>query len=160
MGKLKSLVKEFRYAIEKAINEESEKNVYLEGFPCGRCGVVSDLLAQYLKENGYDAQTEWGIRWIDGYHQEFSHRWVRVGSLIIDITADQFNSKKGFDCYLPSVYIAEKSEFHDSFIEKHITSISGFDVYHDLWFHDFKIFITFKVWIHFNNKQVNDIIYL
>lgn len=57
------------------------------GFPRGTCGPVSELVARYLHEfYGLDAGYVSATREADAW----SHAWVDVGGLTIDLTADQF----------------------------------------------------------------------
>lgn len=50
--RLEKLVTEFRKAIERAKNN-NEQGEFFRKFPTGQCGNASDMLAQYLLDNGY-----------------------------------------------------------------------------------------------------------
>jgi hypothetical protein len=57
-----------------------------EGFPRATCGPTAELIARYLREVcGLDAQCV-EAHCPDGW----THAWVVVGDIIVDITADQF----------------------------------------------------------------------
>lgn len=62
-------------------------------FPGGACGAASDVLGTYLDELGFRP-----IRRVLKYckipEQNYSHTWLEYDNLLIDITADQFNSHK------------------------------------------------------------------
>ena len=112
---LKGLVYDFRKAIEtaKANNEPGE---FFEKFPYGQCGNTSDILAQYLIDNGIDPIIYVnGTYYGDDFEDRQSHTWLDVKGLIIDITADQFKYyKKPLTCDIP-VYIGPKTEFYQLF---------------------------------------------
>ncbi len=88
------LVSNFRRAIETAkYNNEQEE--FFRKFPNGQCGHASDILAQYLIDNGicpvkYVNGTYYG----DDFNDKWSHTWLVVEDLIIDITSDQFKYHK------------------------------------------------------------------
>ena len=113
--KIEPLIYSFRKAIEfaKANNEPGE---FFINFPTGQCGHASDILAQYLIDNGispimYVCGTYYGDDWDDRY----SHAWLVVEEAIIDITGDQFqHHKKPLSFDLP-VYIGPMSDFHQLF---------------------------------------------
>lgn len=115
MKKLDVLVHEFRYAIETA-KRNNEPGDFFEDFPVGQCGRTSDMLAQFLIDNGISS-----IRYMNGtYYNENgsvmqSHSWLVVENMIIDITADQFQY-----CTEPlrnniPVYIGPTNEFYQLF---------------------------------------------
>lgn len=112
---IEPLIYNFRCAIEaaKANNEPGE---LFRKFPTGQCGHTSDILAQYLIDNGissimYVCGTYYGDDWDDRY----SHAWLVVEGAVIDITGDQFkNHKKPLSFDLP-VYIGPMSDFHRLF---------------------------------------------
>lgn len=78
----------FRKAIEQHLSEEPHN--LLVRFPSGCCKTTSFLLARYLHENGFDKlQYVYGWRNFSSKNR-FSHGWLQIGDLIVDITADQF----------------------------------------------------------------------
>ena len=63
----------------------------MRSFPRGVCGDASLMLAKYLREMGcgnFDYVV--GVREHDGQ----DHAWLQQGSIIVDITADQFHENK------------------------------------------------------------------
>lgn len=76
----------FRNAINKC---HSLLGITFKNFPEGSCGDAAPLLGTYLIENklgefqyytgNYGAKETWS-----------SHAWLQAGSLVVDITADQF----------------------------------------------------------------------
>lgn len=60
-----------------------------QGFPHGCCGPAAELLARHLQEHfGLAAMYAAGLQQRDGH--SWSHAWVLVDGVILDITADQF----------------------------------------------------------------------
>lgn len=57
-----------------------------EGFPRATCGPVAELIGRYLNEAfGLDAQ------YVEAWRSDgWSHAWVIVDDILVDITADQF----------------------------------------------------------------------
>ena len=82
--KVKELARLIRVTIEKMDIEEFPNSSYFKDFPRGCCGDASNLLAKYLKENGFKTEYVCGMR------GKQSHAWLEYMDLIIDITADQF----------------------------------------------------------------------
>lgn len=113
--KIEPLIYNFRKAIESA-KANHEPGEFFRKFPTGQCGHTSDILAQYLIDNGispvmYVCGTYYGDDWDDRY----SHAWLVVEKAIIDITGDQFkHHKKPLSFDLP-VYIGPMSDFHQLF---------------------------------------------
>ncbi|NEH85300.1 hypothetical protein HA464_14330 [Rhizobium leguminosarum bv. trifolii] len=93
--------------------------VTLQTFPHGACGDASLLLARYLAERGHGE-----FRYMLGERDNRSHAWLQRGSLIVDITADQFA-----DCPLGPVYVGEDTGWHDVFAgeDLHVADYSIFD---------------------------------
>lgn len=90
MGKLETLVFAFRNAIEAA-KANHETGYFFENFPTGQCGHTSDMLAQFLIDNGIGpVQYFNGTYYGEDENERQSHTWLLVNSLIVDITADQF----------------------------------------------------------------------
>ena len=78
--------------------------VMLEDFPFGSCGAASELLAQYLEDNGYGA-----FDYVLGEDGGQSHAWLEQDGLIVDITLDQFED---YDC---AVFVSECVHVHSRF---------------------------------------------
>lgn len=90
MKSLTRIATNFRTAIEKA-QMNNEPGYYFERFPVAQCGTTSDLLAQYLLDNGFTK-----VIYVNRSHSSsklimpIPHTWLLVENNIIDITADQF----------------------------------------------------------------------
>ena len=87
---LETLVHNFRKAIEAA-QTNYELGEFFRKFPTGQCGHSSDMLAQYLIDNGigpitYVSGTYYG----DDSEDRWCHAWLVVDGLVVDITGDQF----------------------------------------------------------------------
>ena len=113
--KIKILAFNFREAIEKA-KDNDEPGAFFRNFPYGQCGNTSDLLAQFFIDNGigpitYVSGTYYG----NDLEDRWSHAWLSVDDLIIDITGDQFKYHKGPLTYDIPVYIGPMTDFYRLF---------------------------------------------
>lgn len=108
---------EFRMAIERAKAEgEFDSDLTFFQFPLACCGDASDLLAQYLLENGIKSTCVCGNRYFDNPETGTqSHAWLLVNGLIIDITGDQFNNQSSYYNYNKRVYVGKGDAFHKLF---------------------------------------------
>lgn len=113
---LRSIASSVRNKIEQVIEELSYVDIELQSFPSGACEVASVILGLYLQsEHGVHVVQSVGKRSLFNDNQENNHVWLTVnGSLIVDITADQF------DDFHDSVFVGSESVFHDTF-EKYDT---------------------------------------
>jgi hypothetical protein len=113
--RMTELVKQFRFAIEKA-KQSGERQEFFVKFPRGQCGNASDMLAQFLIDNGIDEiYYEFGVYCCKGPYNSQSHAWLKMDDLLIDITADQF---KDFPPPLTNdtpIYIGPHIPYYDSF---------------------------------------------
>ena len=112
---LEEFVYNFRGAIESA-KQNVEVGTFFRKFPTGQCGHTSDMLAQYLIDNGFESivyvnGTYYGDEWDD----QWSHTWLVVNEQIIDITGDQFKyHQEPLKNNVP-VYIGPANKFYDLF---------------------------------------------
>ncbi len=98
----------FRNAIERT--DKRKLFLTLQNFPHGSCGDAVLLLGHYLKNNDFgkidymlgERETETN----DGFR---SHAWLQRESLVIDITADQFEDFK------EPVFVQSDSQWHEEF---------------------------------------------
>jgi hypothetical protein len=89
IDELRDLATSFRAAILATDPNEVDAEVrfIVADFPKGVCGAICFLLGHYLRQNGFpEAEYVNGIRPSD----RESHAWIEIGSLIVDITGDQF----------------------------------------------------------------------
>jgi hypothetical protein len=90
----KVLATKYRYAIDKAlVKGEFINDSSFDRFPLGCCGDASDLLAQYLLDNGINTYYVCGNYYSKDYitWNTQSHAWLMTEDrIIIDITGDQF----------------------------------------------------------------------
>lgn len=106
----------FRVAIEKC-NTATLSCIGLQNFPRGACGDAALLLAKYLQENEYG-----DFDYVLGEREGCSHAWLQRESLIIDITADQFEDQEA------TVIVTEDHWWHSLFNgEKQ--NIADFEIY-------------------------------
>ena len=114
-AKIETLAFNFRKAIEAA-KDNGEPGDFFRNFPVGQCGNTSDLLAQYLIDNGigpitYVNGTYYGEDWDD----KWAHTWLVVNGLVIDITGDQFKYHKEPLAYDVPAYIGPMTDFYRLF---------------------------------------------
>ena len=89
----------------------------MKNFPHGCCGDASMLLGAYLEDHGIKS-----LIYVCGMRSGRSHAWLESDSLIIDITADQFE-----ECN-ESVIVAKDSEWHRTF-DRDLESEASFKRY-------------------------------
>lgn len=96
----------FRKALEIVRKDQLYGRLKIfQNFPNGCCTYTSDLLADYLYENGVIVKY---ITHGETNQEHYSHCWVVIeGDIIVDITADQFIGKSYFQNFwpLPKCYI-------------------------------------------------------
>ncbi len=135
---LNELVINFRNAIESA-KANGESGYYFSKFPSGQCGTTSDMLAQYLIDNGYGEITYInGTYYGDTPFDTQAHTWLKVNGLVIDITADQFKHHENpLKCDIP-VYIGPMTVYYQQFkilpggAHKHFGLDKSWTNYYDL----------------------------
>lgn len=115
--KVEQLAIEFRMAIEKVKEAgEFETDFSFSKFPSACCGDASDLLAQYLLENGIKSTYVCGNRYFNNPKEGTqSHAWLLVNGLIVDITGDQFKYNDMYYNYDIKVYVGKEDAFHSLF---------------------------------------------
>lgn len=92
-----------RAAFEKM--DKSNIPVTFSDFPCGACGDTCEVLAEILKELGYGA-----FQYVTGRRENGnSHAWLQRDSIIVDITADQFEEVS------EHVYVGPLNDWYRSF---------------------------------------------
>ena len=138
MENIEKLATQFRKAIDMALEAgEFDNDSIYRRFPHGCCGDTSDMLAQYLLDNGIKTDYVCGMYWgkTDGNVQ--THAWLMVDkSIIVDITGDQFSDRFTFLNYGKPVYVGQEDGFHRLFnvkdrdIHEHrgLSAMSGFCV--------------------------------
>lgn len=113
--KLETLVSNFRKAIEAA-KANNEPGDFFRRFPVGQCGNTSDILAQYLIDNGIGPITYVnGTYYGDGWDDRWAHTWLVVSGLVIDITGDQFKYHEKPLAYDVPVYIGPMTDYYRLF---------------------------------------------
>lgn len=82
---IKQSVMRFREVMDDL---HGELGLPFEDFPRGCCGDVAELLAAFLKDEGFGA-----FAYLSGWcsNLEASHAWLQKESIIVDATADQFS---------------------------------------------------------------------
>ena len=110
------LAKDFRKAIERALEADELYRTVIASFPSGCCGYTSDLLRKYLAAKGI------ATRYVSGTYRNYStndtqsHAWLELtDGTIVDITGDQFRNKPyplRNDC---SVYCGKPNKFYKLF---------------------------------------------
>lgn len=89
----------FRFAVELVI-ENCETPFHIKRYPRGCCGIISELMGDYL--NGLEIGEFNYVRSTKGIA---SHAWLEVSGLIVDITGDQFPGR-------PPIYVDEPDAWY------------------------------------------------
>lgn len=95
--RIKQIAEHWRFVLDK---EHLGLDIQLKRFPFGSCSAASTILCWALRHEGFDAN----IVTVCSEDTSFSHAWVIVKDLHIDITGDQFFSLNNL-CP-PSVYVS------------------------------------------------------
>ena len=97
----------FRQAIEQVNISEFSMSPWFKRFPRACCGDASNLLAKYLMvQHGIETT------YVCGWHEGQSHAWLEYNSLIIDITADQFEEVS------ENALVTTDKTFHSRFLNQ------------------------------------------
>ncbi len=94
--------KHFRRCLEEL---HPRLGVVFKRFPNAACGDSSNLLGEWLTEQGIS-----GLEYVCG--ELHGHAWLELDGLIIDITLDQFEG------HTEKVYVSEDRSFHSEFDER------------------------------------------
>lgn len=78
------LATSFRLAVEMVVQTD-DVPMHIQGFPRGCCGIISELMGDYLNTVGLGE-----FFYVCGMKDGASHAWLEVDGLIVDITGDQF----------------------------------------------------------------------
>lgn len=125
---LKRLSTQFRKAIDIAKDAKEFTSAPFSNFPHACCGDASDLLAQYLLDNGIKSTYIVGTYHGEGVDDLQSHAWLEVEERItIDITGDQFSQNKIFLYFDKPVWCGSRTNFHKLFEINHIVVENGID---------------------------------
>ena len=125
--KIECFVTEFRNAVDRAKEDDRFRDdQWFRNFPRGCCGITTELLAKYLRENGIDADLKYvcGVCYDDSMDKP-SHAWLEVGNkIVVDITGDQFKNYPMPLCFDNPIYVGEYNRFYNQF---EIDYIEDFD---------------------------------
>lgn len=111
---LETFVYNFRKAIEAA-KKNNEPGEFFRKFPVGQCGHASDILAQYLIDNGISVIYVNGTYYGDDFDDWQAHTWLLVKGLVIDITGDQFKFHEESIKYDIPIYIGPMTKYYQLF---------------------------------------------
>lgn len=99
---IEQLACEFRDALDVVAKRKLYGRLSIfQCFPRGCCRYTSDLLAQFMLDNGIEANR---IEMVEAETNEdnYTHCWLMIDNvLFVDITADQFNEELYFKRYTP-----------------------------------------------------------
>mgnify|MGYP005984957437 CR=1 FL=1 len=112
MHELKQAASRFR-----ELTMQTQRNmlpITLQDFPHGACGDTALLLGHFLTERGYGE-----FRYYLGWREGRSHAWLQSGSVIVDITGDQFDDP---------VFVSDRSPWHEGFAgtDEHAANLTVF----------------------------------
>lgn len=105
------LATSFRSAVEIA-TQTGNVPMHIQGFPRGCCGIISELMGDYLNTVGIGE-----FFYVCGMKDGASHAWLEVDGLIVDITGDQFADR-------PAIYVDQPDAWYGEWEEdtKHLAS--------------------------------------
>lgn len=115
MDALRQAASDFRNLINRT--PKNSLPITLQGFPNGACGDTTLLLGHHLPELGHGK-----FRYYLGWRNGKSHAWLQAGTVIVDITADQFED---FD---HPVFVSDRSSWHEEFAgtDQHAANLTVF----------------------------------
>ena len=123
------LASEFRHALKMVASKGEYGRLSLfAGFPKGCCTYTSDLLAEYLIENGIQRERIQALnsQASKGYD---THCWLMIDDMYyLDITGDQFSNKPYYKKYGPipdCCFVPKDTHFFERFINKSLNSSSN-----------------------------------
>ncbi|WP_158682558.1 hypothetical protein [Pseudomonas sp. XWY-1] len=96
---LVEIVERFRDAADEVF-EAGGAPEHMRGFPRGCCGVMSDMLGEYLNSLGIGV-----FLYVRANRAMATHAWVELDGIVIDITSDQFQGR-------PRVYVGEADAWY------------------------------------------------
>ena len=94
----------FRSAVETMV-QTGNVPMHIQGFPRGCCGIISELMGDYLNTVGIGE-----FFYVCGMKDGASHAWLEVDGLIVDITGDQFADRPGIYVDKPDAWYGEWEE--------------------------------------------------
>lgn len=131
------LASEFRHALEivRTKKEYGTLSIFTF-FPKGCCTYASDLLAEYLMENGIQKER---IQLLNSQASEGydTHCWLMIdNTYYLDITGDQFNNKPSYNKYIPinaCCFVPKDTYFFERFSNKNLNHSYnfGFNTYNE-----------------------------
>ena len=101
LRRIHRLATDMRIALEAIAGTLSSSQI--KGFPHGACGDASILLGKYLEGNGCGI-----FEYCSCDYEGGRHGWLRRGTLVVDITADQFGKPE-----LEKVIVQHNSPWHE-----------------------------------------------
>lgn len=136
INQIKNLTYAFRIALDSIVADKQFGRLHIfHSFPRGCCTYTSDLLAEYLIDNGIPRNQICSVSG-ESISQQYAHCWLCINnSLYVDVTADQFNYTSYFKDYqpIPNCYLVscDSPSLYDLF-DKNLTKYSyrvGIDSY-------------------------------
>jgi hypothetical protein len=124
MERLRHLARLFRAAIEAC--DPAHLPIAFQDFPTGACGDSTLLLGKFLEQNGFA-----DFDYVFGEQAGKSHAWLQKASLVVDITADQFNDNDH------AVIVEHDSAWHTLF-QVELKYLADFENYDDVLRDEFR----------------------
>lgn len=119
-----NLASEFRHALEIVVTKREYGRLSLFAhFPNGCCTYTSDLLAEYLMENGIQRER---IQILNSNASKGhdTHCWLMIDNMYyLDITGDQFSNKPYYKKYSPisdCCFVPKDTCFFERFANKNL----------------------------------------
>lgn len=132
---IETLALEFREALDVVVSKKQYGRLSMfSAFPKECCRYTSDLLAEYLINNGVKRE-RLCMAESETIKYQYTHCWLIIDrKYCLDITADQFNDKRYFNEYKPIPFCCVKlngTYLYELFDDKKTTYIYniGIDTY-------------------------------
>lgn len=102
INEIEALAMDFRAALDVIISKKQYGRLSIfSSFPKGCCRYSSDLLAEYLLDNGVERERVCMVE-SETLKYKYTHCWLIIDrEFCLDITADQFNNELYFNRYEP-----------------------------------------------------------
>ena len=156
-----NFLKRLAYEFYEGLDFVSRKKQYgrltvFGGFPNGCCRYASDLLAEYMIDNGIARER---IQMVEGETKEkgYTHCWLMIDdTFYVDITAGQFNGKSYFKEYQPiesSCVVPKDTYLYECFDNKKMQYIRNVGINSYSYDTPFKLKVIYEAVIQYHKNK-------
>ena len=118
------------FELRAAIVRTPRGGTVLDCFPCCSCGIATNLICEYLLQQGVKSRYHCGECWYGPEMKYQSHAWtILEDGMIVDITGDQFKERPEFLKYDIPVYVGPTNDFYNLFTGTQTDHEGGIDLY-------------------------------